>query len=860
SIADHDRLGALLAERDHEVPVLRLAWPVAGTEDPVPAGFDTEVRLPPRPEVDLDQLLAAVAEQAPDLLLALPGLAVIEVADQRWERTDGDKPGVIEIQGPDTVTRWLTRRSTGTLTEAQSQRLGVEARARANWTVCWAMPLGPDAAPLPLTGEVLHAPTPTDERLSLPARLLATLPVEPSRRRLLPGPATDAVLAAAAAEYAALVTALPTEHRLALVPLPGFPLSEVDGQLRAGVLAALADASWLPTEAGGVRAPAGSSVLDLPDAELAGLVVALLPGLLAGWLADPMYAQALAVFDVRRVRAVDLVAAVSGIEREPQWWARLYAALNRWVAADADIAGELGGLPVPLFDGRMSFGPRDLLLPTAEVGELLSEVDIVGLRVADPDAVHPLLERLGARQADALDLLDAPALRDAVANSMADAQSGVDIQGLVDTVLHLVERADFGVGERPWLGDLALPDDQGSTRRAAELVLPDAPLLGVLADDAVGSDAPLGVLAAEFAQDWAPHVLAALGVLNNFAVLVVESPSGPDHDLADEAEWWEWIEGDVSPPDTLLGIRDLDLVDEQAWPAALRLLAGEPDTARALADPAGYSAWWLARYALLGGHPPLHWRLPSAVDLVGLYDEVPDLGLSAQLLTSVGVQAELVISDAPDAQEMLQRLGDPDRDVSTGTAMRMHTELVSAMKARGFEPADVQPPARVRTISGETADADDAVLLDRPWFLGVLPENRVLAARILPVDEDAEFDPIEALAELCSIELASEVVTAGPELDGEPVAWSDLGAIRLACSLLGVHVPEGLVFVTDELTVDGQRVDWWVIEHEYGADTVYAEDTSEGLARALAWVLDRWSDRWLLAGLLTDPTAGTALR
>jgi hypothetical protein len=104
------------------------------------------------------------------------------------------------------------------------------------------------------------------------------------------------------------------------------------------------------------------------------------------------------------------------------------------------------------------------------------------------------------------------------------------------------------------------------------------------------------------------------------------------------------------------------------------------------------------------------------------------------------------------------------------------------------------------------------------------------------------------------------VVTAAPELDGEPVAWSDLGAIRLACSLLGVHVPDGLVFVTDELVVDGKRVDWWVIEHEYGADTVYVEDTSEGLARALAWALDRWPDRWLLAGLLTDPTAGTALR
>lgn len=860
SIADHDRLGALLAERDHEVPVLRLAWPVDDTEDPVPAGFDTEVRLPPRPEIDLGQLLASAAEQAPDLLLALPGLAVIEVGDQRWERTEGDKSGLIELHGPKTVTRWLTLRRSGTLTEAQSQRLGVEARARANWSVCWAVPLDSEGAPAPVSGEVLHAPTPTDERLSLPARLLATLPVEPSRRRLLPGLATDAVLDAAAAAYPELVAALPIEHRPALVPLPGFPRSEVDGQLRERVLAALGEAAWLPTEAGPLRAPAGASVLDLPDAELAGLLVALVPGLLKGWLSEPAYAPALAVFDVRRVRAADVVAAISGIEREPAWWARLYAALNRWVAADADIADELGSLPVPLIDGRMSFGPRDLLLPSAEVGELLSEVDIVGLRVADPDAVHPLLERLGARHADALDLLDAPALRDAVANSMADAQSGVDVTGLVDTVLHLVERADFGAGERPWLGDLALPDDQGGTRRAAELVQPDAPLLGVLADDAVGSDAPLGVLAAELAQDWSPRTLAALGVLNNFAVVVADSPTGPDHDLADEAEWWEWIEGDVSPPDTLIGIRDLDLVDEDRWPQALRLLSGEPDTARALADPAGYSAWWLARYALLGGHPPMFWRLPGAVDLVGLYDEVPDVGLPAQLLADIGVQAALVISDAPDAQEMLQRLGDPDRDVSSGTAMRMHAELVSAMAAGGFEPADVQPPARVRTISGETADAEDAVLLDRPWFLGVLPENRVLAARVLPVTEDVEFDPIESLAELCNIALASEVVTAAPALDGEPVAWSDLGAIRLACSLLGVHVPDGLVFVTDELVVDGQRVDWWVIEHEYGADTVYAEDTSEGLARALAWVLDRWPDRWLLAGLLTDPTAGTALR
>ena len=75
--------------------------------------------------------------------------------------------------------------------------------------MCWAVPLDAGGAPVTRTEDVLHAPTPTDERLSLPARLFATLPVEPNRRRLLPGPATDAVLAAAADEYVALLRGLP---------------------------------------------------------------------------------------------------------------------------------------------------------------------------------------------------------------------------------------------------------------------------------------------------------------------------------------------------------------------------------------------------------------------------------------------------------------------------------------------------------------------------------------------------------------------------------------------------------------------------------------------------------------------------
>jgi hypothetical protein len=91
------------------------------------------------------------------------------------------------------------------------------------------------------------------------------------------------------------------------------------------------------------------------------------------------------------------------------------------------------------------------------------------------------------------------------------------------------------------------------------------------------------------------------------------------------------------------------------------------------------------------------------------------------------------------------------------------------------------------------------------------------------------------------------------------VAWAELGAVRLACELLDSPAPEGTVVVHDELTVGPHRVSWWV-EPDADGEVVHAEDTPDGLARALAWVADRWADRHLFAALLEDPTAATLLR
>ncbi len=852
AVAGHERLATLLAEREAEVPVLRLVWPLEADEDLVPDGFTTDVRLPLRPSVDGPALLARAEDQAADLLLALPGLHTLRVGDREWYRDDLPE-GVVALHGPDGVRTWWTRRAAGLLDADSLGGLGTEARARPEWSVCWAVPLDADGTPVPMTADVLHAPTPTDERLSLPARLFATLPVEPNRRRLLPGPATDAVLAAAATEYVALLRSLPAEHRTTLVPLPGFPLSEVDEQLREAVSGLLATTAWLPAQRSGddELTPAAAALLDQPDRELAELLVDIVPGLAAWWLAEPGHSRALAALGVRRLRPADMVAAVSGMDRSPSWWAALYAALSRLPDPGSALADELGGLPVPLLDGRTAIGPRDVLLPSDELGELMAGVDVAGLRIAHPAAVHPLLERLGARPADPADLLAAPAVRDAVDRSLADARAGLPADELADAVLRLVAAAGIGPGEQAWLGALALPDSTGEYRRADELVLPGAPLLDVLAADAVGPDEPLSVLAEGIADEWPAEVLAAIGVLDSFAVVVDESPTGPDHDLAAEDGWWAWVggDGDALPPAMLVGIRDLDLVDADRWPDALRLLAATPATRRALAVPRGYPAWWLARFAEIDGVPLREWRLPDADELAGLYDPLPGLdGVPTDLLLTLGVRDRLAVTDADQAAELLDRLGDPDRSVTPGLAFAAHRVLARAALTEVFDPADVDPPDRVRTLSGDAALADDAVVVDRPWLAQVLDARQLVAVR----GPDAELD--DALADLLSVSAASDVVTAEPASAAEAVAWDDLGAVRLACALLGVAVPDGDVWMHDELTVADRRVAWWV-----AGDDVHTEDSPEGLGRALAWALDRWADRFQLAALLADPTPETAL-
>ncbi|MBC6447217.1 sacsin N-terminal ATP-binding-like domain-containing protein [Actinokineospora xionganensis] len=870
AVAEIPALAARVAERAGRVPVLRLVWPVDETP---PSGFATEVRLPLRADVDGAALLAGFAEQAVDLLLALPGLHRIEIDDAVWERAEEPIPAAeatvaraekpvpettelaawelaptpedhpeairqpgegarVEIRGPEGVSAWLVYRVEGTLGQDIADTLGVEARP--HWTACWAVPVGNEGIPRPQTVDVLHAPTPTDDRLSLPARLVATLPIEPTRRRVRPGPAADAVLAEAAKAYPELVRLVADEHRTSLVPRAGFPLSEVDDRLREMLLAELRQAEWLPAK-GKYRSPARSKVLDVEAEGLAELISDILPDLLDGPLSAQRHAASLAALDVPRIWLAEMVEAITGITRPPTWWRELYTALAPIVDTDPGARAELGGLPVPLADGRTLPGPRGTVLldGAADLLDLLAHTEVGALRVVHADAAHPVLEKLGAHVGVPVDVLDG--LQEAVESSLDDAESGVDTSGLVSVVLRLVRDSGVRAGDKPWLGALALPDSVGDWRRADELALPGSPLLDVLDEDS-----PVGVLSADLAARWPESVLIALGVLDAFALVVDENPTGPDHDLADEAQWWD---ASPEPPSRVIAVRDLDLVTEDAWPRALALLAGEPDTWRALHEAGGYTGWWISRHAVIGGAAPGEWRMPEARELAGLYDEVPDIGVDPRVLAAIGVRTELTIGSPEDAEELLGRLGDLDRVVNPGTVLRAHAALAEAVVDEVIEPADVRPPAGVRTLAGTVKD--ECSVLDAPWLLAVVGEDAVISA-------GPDFALAEALADLLDLPLASEEIGGEPAPAGEFVPWADLGAVAAACDLLGVDVPEGGAMVHDKLVIqcaDGDHpAPWWV--HD---GVAHCEDTPQALARALAWTTDRWLDRHTLAELIEDP-------
>jgi hypothetical protein len=841
-------LAAELASRSGHVPVLRLPFAADGVP---PEGFTTAVTLPLRDEAAVQLIQRLLAETGPALLLALPALAVVEIEADGVTRTltaahDGD--GVtITVDG--VAGRWRTAAAAGQADPGLLADRPAEERARPAWSVRWAVPVaaagqgrdgGSDGGgdtpvgrlPDGLAG-VVHAPTPTDEPLGLPALLLASFPLSPDRRHVAPGPLTDFLLDLAAEVYAGLLPSLaPGPGLLDLVPGP-IAQGELDARLRRAILARLQDTAFLPA-----ADPAGPRVRPrdalLLDADLPGLADCLAP-VLDGLVTGPARYPAFAVLDVRRLRLAELADMLASLDRDPAWWQRLYGAL---AGAEPAELSELGALPVPLADGRLVRGPRGLLLPGPGL-EHPGRLRPLGLRVVHPDAVHPLLARLGAIEATPGSVLADPAVRATVAASYDEDDPGP----VAEAVLGLVAAAHLRPGEQPWLADLALPGADGDWYPAGELLLSGGPLAGVVA-----ADSPFGTLSPEMLERHSVTTLEAAGVLSSFGLLAAEDVvlDDPDLDLDGVEDWAQDTRdrlpaGDVPPVAVqVLAVRDLELVDPARWPQALDMLA-EPSLRAALVEPTrvlladgrhadvpSYTAWWLRHHPVLGGHRAADVRLADADPLLaGLYDEAV-LTVDPVVARALGVRASLaeLLAEPGGADELLDRLADPARPVTRSQLRLVWARLADVTQAK--------PPLRLRTVQDDkvvVVEAGDALVLDTPdlWPL--------VAAQPLVL---APYDRAGRLADLLDLSLVSEEFTGLVESPPQQ---------RPVPAIVSAVLPDApaAYFAHDKLVVDGIPVSW-----RYTGGAVHAASPS-GLACGLAWACGRWPARHLLAALLREP-------
>ncbi|TDD03364.1 hypothetical protein E1292_21180 [Nonomuraea deserti] len=857
AVGEIPELASELADRSGHVPLLRLPFDAPPLD--VPDGFDTLVRLPLRDQAAVDAVRRMLTETSPALLLGMPALESIEIdVDGSVRTVVADGWHVVSESGeftPDEVSRLFADRPT-------------EERARPYWSLRWAVPVtgtGEPGSPPDTVPAVVHAPTPSDEPLDLPALLIASFPMATDRRHVAKGLLTDFLVERVADAYVRLLQELPRTSRLLdLVPsLMG--KGELDARIRRAVLARLPetpllpalsapapavqtpsfaeaevyepDAEWRvehpaaqPGDDGWVVAGREAAVVAGASAELLETVAGFVPGLLpAGW---PARHPAMTSLGVRRVELADVVDLLSGeaVEaREPAWWRSLYDVLP------VDDPEALGALPVPLTDGRLVRGPRGTLILTDGGADL--DLTPLGLRIVHPDAAHPALLRLGAAEATPRTILDDPLTKAAVAQSL----DSPDPEPVARAVLSLVEASGLAPGEAPWLAELALRGTDGELYPAGELMLADGALAGL-----IEPDTHLGVAASELAEIYGSRVLAAAGVLDGFALVhesdVLLDHDECDHDLDGEDDWLDHVldllpELDVPPlvPE-FVAVRDLELVAD--WPAALELLTRPP--LRAALHPLrvegvevpSYTAWWLARHPVLGGRRPLELRLPGADPLLqGLYADAP-AGLDEGALSMLGVRTTLpaLLDSHGGPEELLDLMADESIEVDRAQLRALWVALAAV------DPSRVAPPSRVRAVqqgSIVVAPADDVVVVEAPDLLQLVTDRPLVLA---------PYDLAEALSELLDLPLAGELTS------GEVTSQGEVSQVPREVRSLLPTAPETYV-QHEKLLVDGVECSWRFFEgavHCTGFD---------GLARGLAWATGQWNDRLAVAALLRDPQA-----
>ncbi|PRZ08122.1 histidine kinase/DNA gyrase B/HSP90-like ATPase [Isoptericola sp. CG 20/1183] len=860
-----ERLAADFADRGHDLPVLRL--PVEAPALPADAEHDTVVEVALRDDAAVASVRAQLADVDDVLLLAFPAFDAVTVSVVGANSVDADQD-TRRISGQSSRPQ---RTATGRFEEAEVADLPREHR-RLDWSLTWAL-LPDGGTPDAPRRRVLHAPTPTDVGLDLPAVLLATFPVDAGRRHVLPCAATERLAAAAGREYAALLGDLAGDPAgapgtdgaagvLGLVPT-GLPASELDAAIRSAAVDALRTTPLLD---GGV-APVDALVITGAPGEDPELVAALAP-VLPGIVAVPTGHQAV----VRSLGATvasladlvdDLPAGLS-----PARWHALLTALEPH-AAEPGVLEALAGTRIPLADGRVAGVRGAVVLPeSADDGDeasLAATARALGLRVVHPDAAHPLLLRAGAVATDPRRLLHDPEVRDvSLAAAEAVLEGGTD-DGALELVSHALAlvRLAGGTDVPFWTGELPVPTVDGETVSLRETVLP-----GTWAAELFTGLAPI---APEFVARYSAPVLAAAGARTEPAVYTVRDVVTPEADGSDGsglegpdagsdadqdpddpsgwlAGWSDYLRmlagrcGAGVAVGDLVAVADLDAVGDEAWPSVLSRLSSDPDARHALLAPVrtgrasapSYTAWWLrerfgAPFALHDGVPLLP---PAPRDLAGL-----DVA-TRRALGGVEALTDLDAADWPAALDRLPAVGAslPLRDalvVWRGLA-RLSARLDPSDRSSALDPL----PDRLPALDGSD------VVVQRADDVEVAGTARWAAlGAVLP----APAADAEALADLLDLPLAGEDGLPAPDMPGTERELDP----RLA--VLDHRMPTSW-FEHERLSVAGRPVPWWVD----ATGRVHATSAA-GLAAGIADVLGRPDRTVLLGAVLADPERAVAL-
>jgi hypothetical protein len=900
-------LTAELTARSGVLPTLRLCWP-AKDEDPLPEGFTTEVRLPLRDGIDGAALMADWRRAAIDhVFWALPELRAVEFHDGTIYRrslpdhrvqlvelagpavrtndphhTQGTEPSAPDVRTAEVSTtpvstahvrttqvstdhlptdhverssEFVVVTAAGELPESLLAGRPVEERNRSGWRISWVLPTAPAPGPLPLC-----APTPTDELLSFPARLVGTFGVDDTRRHLIGDSVDDFLLERAVTGYLDLVMAVGADRRWLLVPPSGFPAGGIDARLRAAVVRELRQTPVLHTALGEPVTPGAAVTVRGVDGRTTRLLAEAMPGLLPA-PTTAAESEALRAVGVEEVRISEAVDALASISRPAAFWYQVYEGLASF---DSE---SLAGIPVPLADGRQVLGARGSLLPDAGTAPLAARASAVlpGLRMVHPAAAHPLLRRLGAEPADADTLLAGTELRDQISRCAQDLQDGRIAPSELDEaaltiptaagqpsdsgsdrpfagqvagdpaaagpaaiallVLDLI--AAGGRGDPTVLGELVLSDSTGEPWPSGGLMLPDSALRSLMSEQDLPTVHPLWI------DRWGAEVLTAAGVRNGLLVIAVTDPRA-DVSLPDIDDWLTGLSGGSHPQlDNSFAVGDLDLITD--WPAFLALLAVDPQGRTALLDEPSYTAWWLRRHVRIDGVRPSCYHLPEAQELAGLFDPLP-IALDNQVAAAIGVLTDLGSAIERDPQTALSHFCDPGRRIHPSLVPAITTQLVTALTAR----ADLELPSTVRTLSGAAIDAGEVVVPDGPWWAGVLGPDRLAAPGPDP----------SATAEVWQLDLAHErwEVSVGTSLASSECAdpqqlrvWIDAvrGLLRIESGLPSVVQRADLSVRLD--AGDPLPVGWWPAPD----GSMLVDGRPESVADALAWMAGRYGDREL---------------